>query len=295
MNEYKRVQIQCRKAGLDDKNFWENTVVDFQSCQRNKIIEYGDSVFGLNDFEGFYFVSSAVCKDEQVELAGNALNCWCEPPNATNLVNIKASLNIQSKLDHLSWATLGYHYNWTERSYCDDQFSPIPEKLQVLAVEMLQRIHRQTGKNVAPHGFQAQACIVNYYHTKSVMGGHKDDLELDLISPVVSISIGLSALFLLGGHTKDDLPVVPILVRAGDVMILSGASRLRIHGMALVLAHDKISNCAHSDPFVQNYLSNHRININLRQVLPPGVGSIKEYHLRQEKNLKVEINPVQLR
>ena len=58
------------------------------------------------------------------------------------------------------------------------------------------------------------------------MGGHRDDLELDFTQPVVSISLGLPAIFLLGGDTKDCEPVVPILVRPGDVYLLAGDSRL---------------------------------------------------------------------
>ena len=43
------------------------------------------------------------------------------------------------------------------------------------------------------------------------MGGHQDDLELTFDKPVVSISLGLPAIFLLGGATKNDTPI-PILV-----------------------------------------------------------------------------------
>jgi hypothetical protein len=83
--------------------------------------------------------------------------------------------------------------------------------------------------------FTASACIVNYYTTKSNMGGHRDDLELALDKPIVSMSVGLPAVFLLGGKTKDDSPVIPILVRPGDVMCMGGDCRLHLHSMARVL------------------------------------------------------------
>ena len=45
----------------------------------------------------------------------------------------------------------------------------------------------------------ADAAIVNYYGRGDTLGGHKDDVENDLTQPLVSISIGCSAVFLLGG------------------------------------------------------------------------------------------------
>jgi alkylated DNA repair protein alkB family protein 1 len=155
------------------------------------------------------------------------------------------------------------------------------------------------------------------------MGGHADDLEYDFTKPVISISLGRSAIFLLGQTQKELEPVVPILVRPGDVMLLAGGSRLCYHGMARVLPFDvdvvapRLSNsnscsqidsddsnhdddrmnefqittkmltmsCEEADDMlippsdcraVDEYLSNHRININIRQVLPSHISRIKD-------------------
>lgn len=145
--------------------------------------------------------------------------------------------------------------------------------------------------------FVPEASIINYYNTKSQMGGHRDDLEMALDKPVVSLSMGLPAVFLLGGKTKEEC-VVPILLRPGDVMCLGGDARLKFHSMARVLPHTvplpgvKPSLCANenqrlavesikndegetedllniSDVDLQGlkeYLREHRININVRQV-----------------------------
>ena len=59
------------------------------------------------------------------------------------------------------------------------------------------------------HDFNASASIINYYSLKSNMGGHRDDLEVDFTKSVVSLSLGVPAVFLLGGNMKDD-EVVPI-------------------------------------------------------------------------------------
>jgi alkylated DNA repair protein alkB family protein 1 len=162
------------------------------------------------------------------------------------------------------------------------------------------------------------------------MGGHRDDLELDRTKPVVSISLGLPAVFLLGGKSKEEEPVIGILVRPGDVMLLAGGSRLCFHGMARVIPKEvvlprpsleeymtvdsdvdgdgddgvhyksqmgswndecmKMNEASTSgiQPIllselitpeidvdaVAEFLSEHRININLRQVLPNGMDRI---------------------
>ena len=125
--------------------------------------------------------------------------------------------------------------------------------------------------NAASTHFLPSAAIVNFYTLKSTMGGHCDDLEFALDKPVVSFSVGLSGVFLLGGGTSSqDSPVLPILVRSGDVMILGGDARLRYHGMARVLPPLETTTLDLSS------VSQHRININVRQVLPDGINSIAE-------------------
>lgn len=128
-----------------------------------------------------------------------------------------------------------------------------------------------------------------------------DDLELDFTKPVISISLGLSAIFLLGGKTREEAPV-PLLIRPGDVMFLAGESRLAYHGMAKVVPNDfdkdvssvgvhRNSEISSSSQLpcipeserlaVKAFLSSHRININLRQVLPDGVDRISDLQTKE--------------
>jgi alkylated DNA repair protein alkB family protein 1 len=205
----------------------------------------------------------------------------------------------------LSWSTMGYHYDWTARAYHEGAKSPMPFILEELAT-MFARTALAASSQGNSTKFTASACIVNYYNTKSIMGGHRDDLELALDKPVISFSMGLPAVFLLGGKTKDEVPVLAILVRPGDVMMLGGDCRLSFHGMARVLpaavilpeiskelgalesfqitresmcrkdsTTDKRSPevCEEVVPnsdraALTEYLNTHRININVRQVLP---------------------------
>jgi len=64
-----------------------------------------------------------------------------------------------------------------------------------------------------------------------VAGGHRDDMERNLRHPVLSASLGCTAVFLLGGQGRDTEPL-PLLLRSGDVMVLSGRVRTAMHGVA---------------------------------------------------------------
>jgi alkylated DNA repair protein alkB family protein 1 len=187
---------------------------------------------------------------------------------------------------------MGYHYDWTERSYHEGCKSSMPSLLGEIST-----IFARTSlllDSTESLSFTPSASIVNYYNSKSNMGGHRDDLELATDKPVVSLSMGLSAIFLLGGNTKEDEPVIPILVRKGDVLCLGGDIRMNFHAMVRLLPHtvpipkieqnlcptldqqvtlEKLSLASSEIPSedrhaLEEYLSHHRININVRQVYP---------------------------
>ena len=66
------------------------------------------------------------------------------------------------------------------------------------------------------------------------MGGHVDDAELDLSLPLVSLSLGLSAVFLFGGPTREDTPTA-LWLRSGDAIIVTGEARLCYHGVPRIV------------------------------------------------------------
>jgi hypothetical protein len=83
----------------------------------------------------------------------------------------------------------------------------------------------------------AQSGICNLYQAgkRSLpMGAHVDNMERDFAFPVVSVSFGCAAVYLVGGVTKDEEPT-PVLIRSGDIVVLSGESRLAYHGVARVV------------------------------------------------------------
>ncbi|AXK38681.1 DNA oxidative demethylase AlkB [Crenobacter cavernae] len=79
-------------------------------------------------------------------------------------------------------------------------------------------------------GFAPDACLVNRYAPGARLSLHQDKNEHDLGQAIVSVSLGLPAVFLFGGSRRDDKPArVPLT--HGDVVVWGGPARLRYHGV----------------------------------------------------------------
>ena len=134
--------------------------------------------------------------------------------------------------------------------------------------------------------FKPEAGIVNYYHLSSTLSGHQDRSEHDMSAPLVSISFGCAAVFLVGGASKCTRPV-PVLLRSGDVIVMSGGARLAYHGVPKILALENDNDNAfyftydadetsddcqpirvddHEWTLPFEYIKRNRINLNIRQV-----------------------------
>jgi DNA oxidative demethylase len=80
-------------------------------------------------------------------------------------------------------------------------------------------------------GFEPDSCLVNRYEPGARLSLHQDRDEVDYAAPIVSVSLGLPAVFLFGGVRRADRPMrVPLA--HGDVVVWGGAARLRYHGVA---------------------------------------------------------------
>ena len=79
------------------------------------------------------------------------------------------------------------------------------------------------------------ACLVNLYRDGARMGLHQDKDEADFSFPVLSVSLGDTAVFRLGGLKRSD-PTSSIRLSSGDVCVLAGEARLFHHGINRILA-----------------------------------------------------------
>ncbi|WP_309678228.1 DNA oxidative demethylase AlkB [Polaromonas sp.] len=80
-------------------------------------------------------------------------------------------------------------------------------------------------------GFRPDACLINRYEPGARLSLHQDRDEGDLSAPIVSVSLGLPAVFLFGSARRSDRPVRYRLLH-GDVAVWGGPSRLAYHGVA---------------------------------------------------------------
>ena len=80
-----------------------------------------------------------------------------------------------------------------------------------------------------------EACLVNYYDRDAKMGLHQDKDEEDFAAPVLSISLGDTAIFRAGGSSRRD-PTRKFELKSGDVVVLGREDRLAFHGIDRVLA-----------------------------------------------------------
>jgi alkylated DNA repair protein (DNA oxidative demethylase) len=85
--------------------------------------------------------------------------------------------------------------------------------------------------------FAPDACLINRYEPGARMSLHQDKDERDLTQPIVSISLGLPAIFQFGGLKRSD-PVNRVTLTHGDVVAWGGADRLRYHGVLALKAGD---------------------------------------------------------
>ena len=104
--------------------------------------------------------------------------------------------------------------------------------------------HELTGLTEIP-----DCCLVNYYNQQAKMGLHVDNDEKDFSYPVLSISIGASALFRYGGLKRYGR-TNSLILNHGDILIMGGKSRLFHHVV------DKVYNGINSD----------RINLTMRKL-----------------------------
>ena len=85
--------------------------------------------------------------------------------------------------------------------------------------------------------FEPDTCLINRYAVGAGMGLHQDADEADFGQPIVSVSLGLPAIFLVGGAERRDRPQ-PIGVRSGDILVFGGPARLLFHGIRPVKPGD---------------------------------------------------------
>jgi len=145
-------------------------------------------------------------------------------------------------------------YGWvSDRSgYRYDPLDPLTGKPWPDMPESFFQLASNAAAAAGFDNFNSDVCLVNRYVPGARLSLHQDKDELDFNQPIVSVSLGLPAIFLFGGLKRKDKPVrVPLA--HGDVVVWGGADRMRYHGIM---------------PLKENHhpvFGNQRINLTFRK------------------------------
>ncbi|XP_007248543.3 nucleic acid dioxygenase ALKBH1 [Astyanax mexicanus] len=258
--------------------------------------------FSLQTHPGFLFISNPFLPGSQQHWVKQCLKAYPQKPNVCNLdmhmspaeteniwersvdsIRKKEKSRPKTLLEKLRWVTLGYHYNWDTKTYSADHFTPFPQDLHSLS--------ETVAAACGFPGFKSEAGILNYYRSDSSLGIHVDESELNHTFPLLSYSFGQTAVFLLGGTKRQDPPTA-MFMRSGDIMVMSGSSRLLYHAVPCIIpapAAQPLPPCLDqrqekqpvSGGIIQGvseedwevcsrYLLTSRVNMTVRQVLGAG-------------------------
>jgi alkylated DNA repair protein (DNA oxidative demethylase) len=117
----------------------------------------------------------------------------------------------------------------------------------------------QAWEELAGYPLPPQACLINFYEPTAKMGLHQDRDEEDFAAPVLSLSLGDTAVFRIGGTVRGG-KTVSLKLASGDALAFGGEARLAYHGIDRILAGS-------SSLLPQAG----RINLTLRRVTKPRV------------------------
>lgn len=123
----------------------------------------------------------------------------------------------------LGWTTnlQGYRYT-TLDPQTGQPWPDMPDAFMSLA--------REAAAAAGFSGFVPDACLINRYVPGARMSLHQDKNERDFSAPIVSVSLGMPAVFLFGGHARGDKAArIPLL--HGDAVVWGGQDRMRYHGV----------------------------------------------------------------
>lgn len=145
-------------------------------------------------------------------------------------------------------------YGWvTDRSgYRYDAVDPDSGKPWPQMPEVLFKLAQEAGLVAGFADFAPDACLINCYEPGARMSLHQDKDEQDFRQPIVSVSLGIPAVFQFGGDRRED-KTMRIPLQHGDVVVWGGAARLRYHGVLAL------------KPATHPLLGERRINLTFRK------------------------------
>lgn len=146
------------------------------------------------------------------------------------------------------------------KGYRYDALDPNTSQSWPLMPDSFIGLAKQAASATGFNDFVPDACLINRYKVGASMGLHQDKNEVDFNQPIVSVSLGLSAVFLFGGAKRAE-KTFKVALQHGDVLVWGGKARLNFHGILPIKASSPSNLNAQQD----YYLNQHRVNLTFRK------------------------------
>jgi alkylated DNA repair protein (DNA oxidative demethylase) len=197
---------------------------------------------------GLLFKPEYLNRSEQVDLVAEIHRLLLvAPPFTPKMPRTGKPFSVRmTNCGPLGWVSdiAGYRYQKTHPE-TGQPWPPIPE--------IVLRVWREL--SAYPH--PPEACLVNIYTPAAKMGLHQDRDEEVFDAPVLSLSLGDTCVFRIGGKNRND-PTRTIRLSSGDALVLGGEARLAFHGVERIIAGSS-----------RLLPEGGRINLTLRRVSTP--------------------------
>jgi alkylated DNA repair protein (DNA oxidative demethylase) len=175
--------------------------------------------------DGFRIIPGALSAENQRELLESVRARIARAPLYRPVTPGGHAMSVRmTNFGPLGWLTDRSGYRYAPRH--PQTGEPWPDMPPIL----IELWRRHTGEAPA-----ADACLVNWYDETARMGLHVDSDEADFSVPVLSVSLGDTAVFRIGGLKRSD-PTASVRLLSGDICLLGGPARLAYHGVDRIIA-----------------------------------------------------------
>ena len=214
-------------------------------------------LFAFDGVPGIVLMPNALTEAQQLAWSTTALDEFSQSSlHPNNITTLDPSATTSGYVPPMRWATLGFSYDWTSKTYSKASYSSFPAELRGFSQDLVSRVDGPL------RPYQPQTAIVNYFPVGTMMMAHQDVSEVCLNQPLVSISLGCSSIFLMGTESRNDEPFAFIL-RSGDAVLFDGPSRVAYHAVPRIFDDlPEYFAASSGEPKMRSL----RININVRQV-----------------------------
>jgi DNA oxidative demethylase len=153
---------------------------------------------------------------------------WAAPPAGMIRPAMPDGTRMSVRTVCLGWHWYPYRYSRTRDDQDGAPVKPFPVELLELGRRAVRAAYGDDG------GYTPDTALVNFYDATARMGLHQDKDERSP-APVVSLSVGDTAVFRFGNTERRGRPWTDVPLRSGDLVVFGGASRLAYHGVPKIL------------------------------------------------------------